>query len=132
MQVAVWDTYVKTAHGSVMHFDIVLPDTVKDTALIYGYGRQYLETKGVQNAELSASECRYCHIEEPTALMMAAIEEKGFYIIEMETITAQLPATPTRRDKILFLRAHFPQHRFAQFSGMPEAEIDDLITKAWV
>lgn len=130
MQVAVWDTYVKTVSGSVMHFDIVLPDTVKDTALIYGYGRQYLESKGVQNEALSASECRYCHIEEPTALMIAAIEEKGFYIIEMETIAAQLPDASTRRDKILFLRAHFPEHRFANFSGMPEAEIDGLISKA--
>ena len=39
MEVAVWDTYVTKKDGSVMHFDIIAPSSVKDTAVIYEYGR---------------------------------------------------------------------------------------------
>ncbi|RYD82581.1 MAG: DUF2024 family protein [Sphingobacteriales bacterium] len=38
MQVAVWDTYVTKKDGSVMHFDIIAPSTIKDEATIFAYG----------------------------------------------------------------------------------------------
>jgi hypothetical protein len=43
MKVAVWDTYVTKKDGSVMHFDILAPESIKDTAVIYNYGKDYLK-----------------------------------------------------------------------------------------
>jgi hypothetical protein len=84
MKVAVWDTYVTAANGGIMHFDIVAPAHVKDETTIYTYGKEYLRLKkqGAQN--LSSKECNFCHIETATADMVAAINEKGYYIIEMQ------------------------------------------------
>ncbi|MGF1638409.1 MAG: DUF2024 family protein [Cyclobacteriaceae bacterium] len=84
MKVAVWDTYVTKKDGSVMHFDIIAPQVVKDTAVIYNYGRHYLKTKGQEGQLLSAKECRFCHIETLRPQLKAEIDEKGYFIIEME------------------------------------------------
>ena len=46
MQVAVWDTYVTKKDGTVMHFDIIAPSTMKDEITIQEYGKEYLKSKG--------------------------------------------------------------------------------------
>lgn len=46
MEVAVWDTYVKKKDGTVMHFDIIAPSSLRDTTVIHAFGRDYLRTKG--------------------------------------------------------------------------------------
>ena len=35
MQVAVWDTYVTKKDGSIMHFDIIAPDHIKNEGIIH-------------------------------------------------------------------------------------------------
>jgi len=84
MKVAVWDTYVTRNDGSVMHFDIVVPDDLKDENIIHTFGRQYLSGKGQEGVKLASEECRYCHIEVAPAQVVTDIELKGFHIIEME------------------------------------------------
>lgn len=84
MKVAVWDTYVTKKDGSIMHFDIIAPETVKDTSVIYGYGREYLEAKGQSGQQLTAKECRLCHFETVRPQWEDAIRQKGYYIYEME------------------------------------------------
>lgn len=84
MQVAVWDTYVTKKDGSVMHFDIIAPTEIKDTNVIYSYGKDYLKGKGQENQELSAKECSFCHIETMLPQWEADISKKGYTIIEME------------------------------------------------
>ncbi len=84
MKVAVWDTYVTKKDGSVMHFDIIAPEEIKDTAVIFGYGKDYLKTKGQDGQPLSSKECRFCHIETVRPQWEAAIKQKGYYIIELE------------------------------------------------
>ena len=84
MQVAVWDTYVTKKNGSVMHFDIIAPDHIKDEKAIHTFGKDYLLSKNQENQPLTAKECRYCHIEAATEEMGKAIAEKGYYIVEME------------------------------------------------
>ena len=64
MKVAVWDTYVTKKDGSIMHFDIIAPEEIKDTTVIYGYGREYLKTKGQEGQPLTSKECRFCHIRQ--------------------------------------------------------------------
>lgn len=84
MKVSVFDTYVTRKDGAVMHFDILVPETEKETEKIYDFGRQYLATKGQEGQPLSATECSFCHVEEATPEVTAAIARQGFYIIEMQ------------------------------------------------
>lgn len=84
MEVAVWDTYVRRKDGRVMHFDILVPAEVKDTAQIFAYGRAYLQTKGEGGQPLDSRHCRFCHIERARPEWEKAIREKGYAIFEME------------------------------------------------
>lgn len=84
MKVAIWDTYVEKTDGTVMHFDIVVPDTLKDEEIIYNFGKQYLKMKGQQGSSLAAKECRFCHIETAPQNIVDDIEDYGYSIIEME------------------------------------------------
>jgi len=130
MNVAIWDTYVKTEKGSFLHFDIIVPETQKDSAVIYAYGREYLSTIGGPPADFSAEECRLCHIESPSDEIIHSIQEKGYYILEMEEIPALLPANPARREMILHLRAHDVQYRFANFRGITEEQLKEMVKNA--
>ena len=84
MKVAIWDTYVPKKDGSTMHFDIVAPENVRDTNLIYSYGKSYLARKNQAGQPLSSKECRFCHIETLRPQWVEEIEKNGFFIIEME------------------------------------------------
>ena len=84
MKVAVWDTYVTKKDGQVMHFDILVPEEVKDTHRIFGYGHEFIKSKNQENQPLTAKECRFCHLGSVQPAWHAEIKEKGYYIIEME------------------------------------------------
>lgn len=117
MQVAVWDTYVKKQDGSVLHFDILVPADKKDAAAVFEFGKTYLAARNEPAGKLESEECQLCHIEDPGPEVLDAIRAQGFYILEMEDIPAELSPEPTRRELILYLRAHYPEHRFADFSA---------------
>lgn len=84
MQVAVWDTYITKKDGTIMHFDIIAPDHIKDEKTIHSFGKEYLRSKEQESQSLTARECSFCHIEKATDEMTASIQQKGYYIIEME------------------------------------------------
>lgn len=84
MKIAVWDTYVKREDGKTMHFDILVPSEVTNEQTIFSFGMQYLKTKPFKTNQLSAKECRLCHIEQATQEMINAIQENGYFVIEME------------------------------------------------
>ncbi len=84
MEVSVWDTYVHRKNGTIMHFDIVVPSDMKDEQVIFGYGKEFLKIKSFQTKGLTTEECRFCHIEQATHEMIAQINKKGYFIIEME------------------------------------------------
>ncbi|MEQ8808436.1 MAG: DUF2024 family protein [Imperialibacter sp.] len=84
MKVAVWDTYVKKQNGTVMNFDIMVPDSQKDEKVIYGYGKEYLQTKSIDGYELTSVECAFCHIEQATDEIIQGIDDKGYFIIELK------------------------------------------------
>lgn len=84
MQVAVWDTYVTKKDGSIMHFDIIAPSTIKDEMIIHNYGKEYLKTKDEEDQNLSSKECSFCHIETLQTKHEEEIKKNGYYIIEME------------------------------------------------
>ncbi len=84
MQVAVWDTYVTKKDGAIMHFDIIAPAEIKDTDIIYGYGKEYLKSKGQEGQLITSKECKFCHVEAVKANFQETILNEGYYIIEME------------------------------------------------
>jgi len=127
MKIAVWDTYVKRKNGTVLHFDILVPESQIDSDTIYRYGTEYLASIGEDASGLSAEQCRFCHVEEPAEEAVRSINQKGYYILEMDEIPASLPENPTRRDIILHLRGHYPNYRFANFRGVSDDEIKSLL-----
>lgn len=84
MKVAVWDTYVTKKNGKIMHFDILAPENIKDTSVIYNYGKDYLKQKGQEGQALTSKECRFCHVETLKPNWEESIKKKGYFIIEME------------------------------------------------
>lgn len=84
MEVAVWDTYVTRKDGSIMHFDIIAPSEIKDTNIIYNYGKKYLKTKGQEQQDLTSKECKFCHMESVKQSWEDEINKNGYFIIEME------------------------------------------------
>lgn len=84
MKVAVWDTYVRRSDGEEMHFDIVVPETLAEVGKIYEFGKNYLSTKPFEVGNLSSKECRFCHIENASMENIESIEQKGYFIIEIE------------------------------------------------
>lgn len=130
MQVAVWDTYVKKQDGSVLHFDILVPADKKDAAAVFEFGKMHLAARNEPAGKLESEECQLCHIEDPGPEVLESIRRQGFYILEMEDIPAELPPEPARRELILHLRAHYPEHRFADFSAKGLDEIRDLALNA--
>jgi hypothetical protein len=67
-----------------MHFEIIAPSEVKDTTVIYGYGKVYLKTKGQERQALTSKECRFCHVRVLQVQWVADIKPKGYFILEME------------------------------------------------
>ncbi|QHI39338.1 hypothetical protein IMCC3317_47480 [Kordia antarctica] len=84
MKVSVWDTYIKREDNRVMHFDILVPSNLTDEQKIFSFGADYLQSKSVKGKELTTKECKFCHIETASDEIVAAIEQKGYFIIEME------------------------------------------------
>ena len=84
MQVAVWDTYVTKRNGTIMHFDIIAPEHVKDERVIHTFGKDYLLSVDQQDQPLTSKECNFCHVEKATTEMDLSIQQKGYHIIEMQ------------------------------------------------
>jgi len=127
MKAAVWDTYVKKQDGNVIHFDVVVPDYITDSSVVYKYACEYLISGNLSEVELNTKNCQFCHIESITDTIKNDIESKGFHIIEMEEIPSQLPHNPTRREMILFLRAHFDEYRYEDFRDKTDIQIAQII-----
>ncbi len=67
-----------------MHFDIVAPETLKDTAVIHNFGKEFSKSKGQDGQPLSAKECRRYHVRDIQPQWEVDIKNKENFIIEME------------------------------------------------
>lgn len=67
-----------------MHFDIIVPIDISDASIIYNYGKDYLKSKGQEGQPLTSKQCKLCHLEELRSEWETEIDNKGFFIIEME------------------------------------------------
>ncbi|RXQ96570.1 DUF2024 family protein [Ancylomarina salipaludis] len=84
MNVAVWDTYVTKKDGTIMHFDIIVPEEIKSKETVYGYGKTYLTSKGQKEQALTTNECTFCHIETVRSDWEKCINQQGYFIYEIE------------------------------------------------
>lgn len=84
MKVAVWDTYVAKKDGKIMHFDIIVLDTMRERSVIYDFGKDYLNYKNQEGQLLTSEECKFCHIETASQDMLDSIDRQGYFIVEME------------------------------------------------
>ena len=94
---------------------------------VLSFGKAYLSSIKEEGSVISSKECQFCHIEEPAQEILDSIEQKGYYILEMEDIPMELPANPNRRNLIQHLRAKSEAHRFANFREVSNQEIQKLI-----
>ena len=78
----VFDTYATTVKGKILHFDVVLNQHNAELAL--SYARQWLQSIGEGDAEVSQKTCIYCHSAEAPMALRPDIERQGFAIIKME------------------------------------------------
>lgn len=84
MKAAVWDTYVVKKDGSIMHFDIIAPAEIDDSAVIHRYGLEYLLEKGQEGQTLTSEQCTFCHVESVRPAWEDSIGEKGYFIFEID------------------------------------------------
>lgn len=86
VKIAVFDTYVNRSDGRRMHFDILVRDQEmdKEANTVLAHGRRYLTAKGIPADNLTASECRFCHVESAPPSVEAEINRTGFAIIELQ------------------------------------------------
>jgi len=126
MSVSVFDTYIRKPDGSTAHFDIIVPEGT-GAAQVLAFGQMHLADSRISGI-ISMKECQFCHIEEPTPEVLADIEAQGYHILPFEDIPANLPENPTRRQLIEHLRARSEAHRFANFRGVSEEEIQGILS----
>jgi len=84
MKAAIWDTYVTKKDGSIMHFDIIVPEETKEASRIHAYGKEYLKAKGQEGQGLTSNKCNFNPVEMVSTENKQSIEGKGYYIVERE------------------------------------------------
>ena len=83
MKVAIWDIHAIKKDGGIIHFEIIVPNDIKNVALVYEYYRGFFKTKKLR---IKLSSVEYCihHREVAASEIISVIKEKGYYIIEKE------------------------------------------------
>lgn len=88
MKIAFWDTNVLRLDGKIMHFDILVPEELKDFEVILQYGISYIKTKPFKTKKLTADECTFCQVddisEKQQEQLFNQIKEQGYAIIELQ------------------------------------------------
>ncbi len=84
MKIDVFDTYVKDQNGKTVHFDVFVKEgTSGDKA--FQYALKYLSSIGkLDDYSLDQSRCNFCHTQAASLAVKDEVEEKGYYILEME------------------------------------------------
>jgi hypothetical protein len=81
MNIDVYDTYVRTSAGDLLHFDVLLP--IGESKKVKQYAGEWLESIGEIPQEINFESCRYCHTETATEDIQQRILQHGYFIIQM-------------------------------------------------
>ncbi|KPJ91612.1 MAG: hypothetical protein AMJ55_11465 [Gammaproteobacteria bacterium SG8_15] len=82
MKIAVFDTYVTTRSGALMHFDVLVP--LGSSQLAENFAWQWLATIGLTRDAIELQSCQYCHSETPQPDTLQTIRRQGFAILPLE------------------------------------------------
>lgn len=82
MNVNVYDTYVRTVEGDLLHFDILLP--AGEGFMAIHFANKWLHSIGKIPKELNHENCRLRHTVTTTPEIQKLIRVQGYFIIQME------------------------------------------------
>ena len=82
MEMHVYDTYVKSKDGNIMHFDVFTG--VRDHQKAIDYAKEWLTSIGEGDATVTSNECNFCHSQNAPADVAKAISKQGYFIYKME------------------------------------------------
>lgn len=78
----VFDTYVKSKNGYVMHFDVITDKN--DTEKAITFAKEWLKSIGETGAKVTTEECRFCHTQSVSEEIEIEIMTNGYFIAKME------------------------------------------------
>ena len=78
----VFDTYVKSKNGHVMHFDVITDKNNIEKAITFA--KEWLKSIGEIDAKVTTEECRFCHIQSVSEEIEIEIMTNGYFIAKME------------------------------------------------
>ncbi len=83
MQLDVYDTYARTADGTLMHFDVLIPKGHAQDPRSYAV--QWLNGIGISDTRVSLELCRFCHSESAASPEIESrIARDSYFILQME------------------------------------------------
>ena len=82
MEFHVFDTYVKSKQGHVMHFDVVTDESNVSKAILFA--KEWLKSVGEENATVSTNECKFCHTESVPDDVEIEIMTNGYFISKLD------------------------------------------------
>ena len=83
MEIDVYDSYAKTVDGRLMHFDVFIKSG-SDPDIALRRGQEWLISIGENPVGLDQSRCNFCHSEVANSDVQREVEQKGFFIFQME------------------------------------------------
>ena len=81
----VFDTYVKSKDGHVMHFDVITDKNNIENAITFA--KEWLNSIGEKEAIVTTKECRFCHTQSVSEEVEIDIMTNGYFIAKMEGCT---------------------------------------------
>ncbi len=78
----VFDTYVKSKNGHVIHFDVITDKNNTEKAITFA--KEWLKNIGEEDAKVTTEECRFCHTQSVSEEIEIEIMTNGYFIAKME------------------------------------------------
>ena len=82
MDFHVFDTYVKSKNGQVMHFDIITDK--KEVEKTISFAKEWLRSINEENATVTTQECKFCHTQSVPEDIEIEIMTNGYFVSKME------------------------------------------------
>ena len=82
MDFHVFDTYVKSKNGHIMHFDVITDK--KNTEKAIEFAKEWLKGIEEKDAKVTMEECRFCHTQSVSEEIEIEIMTNGYFIAKME------------------------------------------------
>ena len=78
----VFDTYVKSKNGHVMHFDVITDKN--NIEKVITFAKEWLKSIREIDAKVTTEECRFCHTQSVSEEIEIEIMTNGYFIAKME------------------------------------------------